>query len=180
MTRKPSIRNPLLFCFTSRLRRVHNRRFRCRGAHKSTSVAGPRVTLITLPLLPTGNSRSRRFRCRVVHKNTFGWFAIFKLGHRLVNTRWSAQGPGTGGQHKVPAQGSRHKVRDPPPAQGPRPPPAQGRHKVFWGRVREEGLPRATIYIYIYIYIYPRALRASPPPCPFETAFTVCFIFKFY
>ena len=136
MTRKPSIRNPLLFCFTSRLRRVHNRRFRCRGAHKSTSVAGPRVTLIPLPPLPTGNSPSRRFRCRVVHKNTFGWFAIFKLGHRLANTRWSAQGPGTDGQHKVLAQGSRHKVKDPPPA--------QGRHKVLGGRVREEGLPRCT------------------------------------
>ena len=146
MTRKPSIRNPLLFCFISRLQRVHNRRFRCRGAHKSTSVAGPRVTLIPLPPHPTGNSPSRRFRCRVVHENTFGWFAIFKLGHRVASTRWSAQGPGTGGQHKVPAQGSWHKVKTPPPA--------QGRHKVLGGRVREEGLPRATIYIYIYFYIY--------------------------
>ena len=152
MTRKPSIRNPLLFCFTSRLRRVHNRRFRCRGAHKSTSVAGPRVTLITLPPLPTGNSPSRRFRCRVVHKNTFGWFAIFKLGHRVASTRWSAQGPGTDGQHKVPAQGSWHKVKDPTPAQGQRPPPgtrsAQGSGRPGSGR-----RPSASNHIYIYIYI---------------------------
>ena len=26
---------------------------------------------------------------------------------------------------------------------------------------------------------YPRALRATPPPCPFETAFTVFSIYKF-
>ena len=25
---------------------------------------------------------------------------------------------------------------------------------------------------------YPRALRATPPPCPFQTAFVVCFIYK--
>ena len=29
------------------------------------------------------------------------------------------------------------------------------------------------------LHQYPRALRATPPPCPFETAFTVCFIYKF-
>ena len=154
MTRKPSIRNPLLFCFISRLQRVHNRRFRCRRAHKSTSVAGPRVTLIPLPPLPTGNSPSRRFRCRVVHKNTFGWFAIFKLGHRLANTRWSAQGPGTGGRHKVPAQGSRHKVRDPPPAQGQRPPPGTRSAQGFLGPGSGRR-PSASNHIYIlYIYIY--------------------------
>jgi hypothetical protein len=119
------------------------------GLTKTLPWEDPGKSLSLCPPLFTGNSPSRRFRCRVVHKNTFGWFAIFKLGHRLANTRWSAQGPGTGGQHKVPAQGSRHKVREPPPAQGQRAPPAQGRHKVLGGRVREEGLPRATIYIYI-------------------------------
>ena len=30
-----------------------------------------------------------------------------------------------------------------------------------------------------YQELYPGALRATPPPCPFETAFTVCFIYKF-
>ena len=33
--------------------------------------------------------------------------------------------------------------------------------------------------MFLNVLKYPRALRATPPPCPFETAFTVCFMYKF-